>query len=77
MRFVESFINEYKDDEREDPLQLYCTKKAVEDVYTRFSKAKGDLGRMFKLMESNDLVEAEKLATEAKHPAFTGYLRID
>jgi hypothetical protein len=77
MRFVENFMNEFKEDQRDDPFQLHVTKKAVNDLLQRFSKMKDTQEKMYELMAADKLKEAKELAEKADHPVFKDYLMID
>jgi hypothetical protein len=77
MRFVDNYMNEFKEDQRDDPLQLHVTKKAVNDLMQRFSKMKDAQEKMYDLMAADKLKEAKELADKADHPVFHDYLRID
>jgi MoxR-like ATPase len=77
MKFTDAHVKDYKKDVRDDPLQLYVTKKAVHDMFQRFSKLKDAQSQMYDLMVQDKIAEAKKLASDVDHPVFYEYLKID
>lgn len=76
LSFAESYANKFVNDIRKDPLQLYITKKAVDELVNRFSKLKDEQYKMIQLLRSNKFDEAKKLAQEVDHPVFHEYLNL-
>jgi len=77
MKFTDNHMKGYKKDQRDDPFQLYVTKKAVGDLLQRFSKLRDAQSQMYDLMLADKIADAKKLAADVDHPVFHEYLKIE
>jgi hypothetical protein len=77
MKFIPNYTDGFKEDKREDPLQLYATKKAVHDLLQRFSKMKDAQEKMYELMRAENFTEAKALADKVDHPVLHDYIIIN
>ena len=75
-KFDEGYLNTQQMESRTDPLNLYISKKAVEELRQRAFEQENSVKELIALLKKGKFEEAKKFADEKDHPVFYEYIKM-
>lgn len=74
--FVESYVKDFRKDDREDPLELYVAKKTVNELANRASNLKNEQYKAIQMIRDDKMKQVKQLAKDVDHPVLYDYVNL-
>jgi hypothetical protein len=76
IRFKQEYMDNFREDKRDDVFGLYIAKKAVEQLSKRFKRNRPNQEMIVALLSEGKIAEAKVYSSEQDHPVFSEYMKL-
>jgi len=76
IRFRQEYMDNFRDDTRDDVFGLHVARKAVEEISRRFKRNKSSQDLLVKMLSEGKISEAVSYSSSHDHPVFSEYLKL-